>query len=104
MVALVAAAAVEGAAGEALETGACPGGSTGRGGKKPPSPADLSTTYQSISTLMFSVFFFLLLWLILNETVSSDSSPFFKINSEFPSERYLVISCVLLIHIVYVYN
>jgi hypothetical protein len=31
-----AAAAVEGAGAEALETGACPGGSTGRGGKKPP--------------------------------------------------------------------
>ncbi len=45
--AAAAAAAVEGAGAEALETGACPGGSTGRGGKKLPSPADLSMTDQS---------------------------------------------------------
>ena len=37
-----AAAAAKGAGAEALETGACPGTSTGRGGKKPPSPAELS--------------------------------------------------------------
>ena len=43
-----AAAAVRGAAVEVLETEASPGGSTGRDGKIPSTPSDLSPAYQNL--------------------------------------------------------